>query len=202
VGSQAGRLLTGWKAAHRLEACATAAGATSAGGITRALHPPAGSRCHRSSLCHSSRCHRSSLCHSSRCHRSSRCHKGNAHPAGSSANARSACTAGLACGFAGAAARSRCLIRTRPRLALPAKTRRRRFVGVRRCSIRTCPCWAAGRHMIPHLRHTIRHIFLAVPRYATSTAAPIATGRSESCRVGLPPTENTRLSSRRTAADC
>jgi hypothetical protein len=31
-------------------------------------------------------------------------------------------------------------------------------------------------------------------RFVTSTAAPIATGRSESCRVGLTPTERTDLS--------
>jgi hypothetical protein len=32
--------------------------------------------------------------------------------------------------------------------------------------------------------------------FIASTAAPIATGRSDSCRVGLSPTENQRLSRR------
>ncbi len=40
-----------------------------------------------------------------------------------------------------------------------------------------------------------------VDGFVRFTVAPIATGWSESCRVGLFPTENTRLSPRRTAAD-
>ena len=57
-------------------------------------------------------------------------------------------------------------------------------------------CSAFTARCSPHARRVTKVTLYTrgFSRFVTSTTAPVATGRSESCRVGLPPTERSRLS--------